>query len=469
MRILLVQPPTSSKMVGFTSMVRTEPLALEIIAASVPEHEVKILDLRLDPSLDATLSSFKPELLGVTGYTPDVPTMLEICREVKSHQPEVITVVGGYHATLRPKDFDHDSIDVIVVGEGEITFRELISALEGKRDLDKVAGIIYRVDGHQVATKPRGLVEDLDKLPLPCRNLVDQYRKEYHFLFWDNPYTVETSRGCPYRCHFCAVWKFHQGKCRFRTPEMVSQELEGIESQVVCFVDDNFFMDLRHAERLYELIKSSGAKRHYWIQARADSIVRRPDIVEKWAEIGLSSVLIGLEKIHDEELAPINKRSSVKINEEAMKILHQNGVDIWGAFIVDPQWTKSDFDDLIKYVCQWKITFPQYTVLTPIPGTAFFDEKLDELTTLNYELYDFLHAVLPTRLPLEEFYSNMAWLYASTTMGWKELRRRVRSGQVSRFALRRLRELLRDVTNYRAYFQGHMDSIRRIHWKTVSW
>lgn len=434
-------------------MIRPEPLALEIIAAAVPEHEVKILDLRVDASLAATLSSFKPELVGVTGYTTDVPRMCQICREVKSYQPG-ITVLGGYHATLCPQDFDYDFIDVIVLGEGEITFKELVSALVEKRDLSEVNGIIYRQQGRQVITKPRNLIADLDDLPLPARHLTDHYRHHYHFQFWENPYSIETARGCRYRCTFCAVWKFHRGKCRSRAPESILKELETIPSPIICFVDDNFLQDLGRVERLYELVKNNGIQAQYWIQARSDSIVKHPDIIKKWTEIGLDSVLIGFEKLRDEELVSLNKKSSVKDNEKAAQILQDNDIDIWGMFIVDPQWRKPDFDALLDYVRSLKISFPTFTILTPLPGTAFFQEKFKELTTLNYEVFDLLHSVLPTKLPIEEFYANMARLYKSTTMDLYELEQRVKSGRIPISSLRRVRELLRDVTNPQAYLRS---------------
>ena len=454
MKILLIQPDTSQKLVGFTSMVRPEPLALEIVAANVPEHEVKILDLRIDPTLDSTLASFKPDLVGVTGYTINVPRMKEICRQTKAFDQRITTVVGGYHASLCPHDFDHNFIDVIAVGEGEITFRELVAALEGQRGLAAVDGLIYRQEGHQVRTSPRELIRNLSELPLPARHLTDHYREHYHFHFWDNPYLVETARGCPYRCTFCAVWKFHRGKCRYREPANVLEDLKNVASRVICFVDDNFLQSFRRAERLHELVKSAGIQAQYWIQARADSIVKRPDIIKRWAEIGLSSALVGFESIRDEELADLNKQSSVKTNELAMKILNDNGVDMWGMFMVNPQWTKLDFDALIDYVRSMKISFPTFTILTPLPGTAFFQEKLHELTTSNYELFDFFHAVLPIKLPLEEFYANMARLYASTTMGLGELKRRIRAGQIPLSSLNRLRELLKDVTNPKAYLES---------------
>lgn len=454
MKILLIQPDAAKMMVGYTSIIRPEPLALEILAAAVPEHEVKILDLRVDPTLQETLASFAPDLVGVTGYTTNVSRMIQICRDVKSLAPETITVVGGYHATLCPEDFDYDFVDVIVQGEGETTFREMVLSMEERRDLAEVKGLILRLAQRQVPTGMRPLVSSMDSLPLPDRHLVDHYRGDYHFHFWDNPYLIETARGCPFRCNFCAVWKFHHGKCRFRSPELVLEDLKSISSRVVCFVDDNFFANLERAKRLGKLIKDAGIKAQYWAQVRSDSVARRPDIMAQWAKVGLDSVLIGLEKFRDDELASVNKRNTIQTNEEAIKVCHDNGVDVWGAFIVDPQWTAADFSALIDYVRSLKIYFPQYTILTPLPGTAFFKEKFQQLTTHNYEVYDFMHTVLPTKLPLEEFYANMARLYANTIISVSELRQRVRAGRIPVSSLKRAKDVLRDVVNPKAYLRN---------------
>jgi radical SAM superfamily enzyme YgiQ (UPF0313 family) len=227
-----------------------------------------------------------------------------------------------------------------------------------------------------------------------------------------------------------------------------------VTSDIAYFVDDNFLQNLRRAEKIHQLVTEAGLRLKYWMQARSDSIVRRPDLIERWAEIGLSTVLVGFEKFRDDELADLRKRSSVKTNEEAARILRANGVDIWGAFIVDPAWSKSDFDALIDYVRRLKISFPQFSVLTPLPGTEFFREKLGELTTRNYELFDFLHSVLPTRLPAGQFYSEMARLYSSTTMTFSELKQRIRSGHIQTPGLRRIKNLLSELTNPEAYLKG---------------
>jgi radical SAM superfamily enzyme YgiQ (UPF0313 family) len=362
--------------------------------------------------------------------------------------------VGGYHATLCPEDFDTPDVDVIVVGEGEPTLPELLATLEDEGDLAEVAGLVFRRGDEQVHTPRRQLMRDLDESPPPARDLTAEYRDHYFFQFWSSPTPVETARGCPHKCKFCSVWVFHRSRCRFKSPERVVGELEKVKSEIAYFVDDNFLQNLRRAERICDLVRDAGVKLKYWMQARSDSIVRRPDLIERWARLGLSTVLVGFEKFREEELTDLDKRSSVATNEEAARILTANGVDIWGAFIVDPTWGRSDFDDLIAYVRRLKISFPQFSVLTPLPGTEFFREKLGELTTRNYELFDFLHSVLPTKLPTGQFYGEMARLYASTTMSFSDLKQRIRSGHIQVSGLRRIKNLLSEVSNPESYLRG---------------
>ena len=455
MRVLLVHPPASPNVVGFNRFGCPEPLALEILAAAIPHHDVRILDMRVEPDLETCLQVFQPKLVGVTGYTPDVPQMLTVCKEVKALDAGVITVVGGYHATLCPQDFDLDYVDVVVAGEGEKTLQELVDALEQENeDLGQIAGLIYREERQQVYTRARSLLADLDESPLPARHLTEAHRQDYFFQFWPSPAPLETARGCPYRCKFCSVWVFHRSRCRFKSPRRVLEELQKIGAGIAYFVDDNFLQNLSRADKICRLVDQAGLKLKYWMQARSDSIVREPALVERWARAGLSTVLVGFEKFRQEELADLDKRSSIRTNEEAARVLRANGVDIWGAFIVDPTWERPDFDALIEYVRRLKISFPQFTVLTPLPGTQFFREKLGELTTRNYELFDFLHSVLPTKLPTTQFYDEMARLYASTTMGLSELKKRIRSGRIQVSGLRRVKNLLSDVSNPDAYLRG---------------
>jgi radical SAM superfamily enzyme YgiQ (UPF0313 family) len=118
-----------------------------------------------------------------------------------------------------------------------------------------------------------------------------------------------------------------------------------------------------------------------------------------------------LEGANDGQLAGVNKTNTARTNEEAVRILHANGVNVWAAFIVDPAWSADDFQALRDYIGRLGLSLLQFTVLTPLPGTQLYRERRGELLTSDYRCYDTLHAVLPTRLPREEFYQRFAELY----------------------------------------------------------
>ena len=417
MRILLVQPDVLPG-VGFRTVALPEPLHLEMIAAMVPEHDVRILDMRIDNDLDAVLRRFWPEMVAVTALTPEVYAAQHVLRQVKSFSSEVFTVVGGHHATLVPKDFFVPQVDAVAVGEAELMFRELVKAVADRRGLHGVPNVVWRNrDGTFICNALSGDRVDLSDLPLPRRDLTKSYRNEYFFLF-DKPDTsVATSRGCPFRCRFCSVHEFYHGSINQMTPQRVVSEIRTVSSDHVTFVDDNFLMNHKREGMIADLLKSEGIRKRYSMECRTDSIVRHPELVEKWVKIGLYAVLLGLEGGCDKTLKNVNKSCSVDVNDQAIKILQDLGVIIWGAFIVDPDWADDDFKRLRDYVSQREITHTQFTVLTPLPGTQLYRDRRDELLTDDYSCFDTLHAVLPTRLPRERFYQNFAGLYRQRNLG----------------------------------------------------
>jgi radical SAM superfamily enzyme YgiQ (UPF0313 family) len=411
MKVLLIQPPLNPNIIGAGIIYLNEPLALETVAAAIPHHEVRILDMRLGPNLKQELNAFQPDIVGVTAYTPDVYTAGNILKKVKEYNENIFTVVGGQHATLLPEDFHKEFIDAVVIGEGYHSFQELVDTYEKKGDLAKIEGLALSQNGRLLFTTPRGLTSNLDEMPLPQRNLNKGNRNKYFRGTWRPVASIMTSRGCPYRCNFCSVWKHENGKYRAQSAERVVDELMTIEEKFISISDDNFMQDLKRAERIYKLIKNQGIEKMYKLSGRSDIIVRRPDIIEKWKEIGMKLMLIGLESFRDEDLKSLNKQNTVRNNEEAIRILHENGVEVVAYFIVNPDYTEEDFKALAEYIERMKLRHPIFTVLTPLPGTDLYEEKRDELLTHNYELFDYIHSVLPTKLPRKEFYQYFADLY----------------------------------------------------------
>jgi radical SAM superfamily enzyme YgiQ (UPF0313 family) len=153
MKILLIEPAKSAKTIGGEDAFVYEPLALEYLAAGVgPDHDVRILDLRLEKTFSETLERFAPEVVGITSYTVHVNGVRRLFDRIKEWNPEVLTVVGGHHATIRPEDFQSPSVDLIVLGEGVFRFQEIVRRFEGREGFGGIAGIAFSKNGRLVRT-----------------------------------------------------------------------------------------------------------------------------------------------------------------------------------------------------------------------------------------------------------------------------------------------------------------------------
>ena len=411
MKILLIQPPSQYPMMDQIYMF--EPLALEYLAAGAlaDGHQVRICDARIEPGFEAAMQEFAPEVVGLTGFTSQVNIVREMASRLKTIDPELTVIVGGHHATVRPADFNDLCIDFVVIGEGVVTLRELLAVLEGRGSLRDISGLGIPCGDGMIFTPPRPYTS-LDELPLPARQLTARYRSSY-FSEWFKPLaSVRTSLGCTARCTFCALWSITGGKYLRRDPELVVQELQGVDEPNIFFCDDESMCDTRRMDRLADLIEAAGIRKSYFLYGRVDTIVDNPELFAKWAKIGLKQVFVGMEDFSDARLSAMKKGVNTGQQAEAARILRELGIMMYASFMVDPDYSRDDFRALKDYVRKLKLQYATFTVMTPLPGTELEAARQDELLSTRPELYDMLHSLLPTRLPLPEFYGAMADLYA---------------------------------------------------------
>jgi len=447
MRILLIEPPFSRNQVHVRNSGLAEPLSLGLLAANLPDHDVRILDMRLDPNLRAELESFKPDLVGAGCYATGLYVAKRLFREVKEWNREVVTIAGGHHASLLPRDFLDPNIDVVVIGEGEITLRELVRTIERRGDLAQVQGLAIRKDADLQLTPPRPFV-DLNESPWPARHLVEKNRHKYFRASWRPIMSITTERGCPFRCNFCSMWKVNEGRYRVRSAESVVEEIASMGSlyPYIDFIDDNTLHDVKRARRICELIRERGIQKSYKLYARSDTVVKNPELIESWSRSGLKVALIGFESFRDHDLMSYGKHNSVKNNEEAIRILHANGVEIAAYFVVNPEWAEDDFKALSEYVKKWDLTHPIFTILTPLPGTNYYDQVKNKLITTDHEKFDFFHALLPTHLPIEVFQQRFYELWRDA-YSFKNVLKRIGQGKFvfSIAQIRGFREFMQDL------------------------
>lgn len=412
MKVLIVQPATNPKVLGGDLIFKTEPLWAEYLASAVQKnHDVEILDLRMGGNFQETLERFQPNIIAMTAFTVDVNSVKKLSQEAKRLEPEILTVVGGYHASLAPNDFNDHNIDVIVIGEGIFTFKDVVEAFEEGDNFSSIPGIAFRLENNLIKNESRPW-HHLDSYNFPNRTLTTQHRKEY-FDKWMKPLaTIRGSYSCPFRCDFCCLWPMTNSKYLSRTPESFVAELKTIEEENIFFSDDEALIDVERMRKIADLIKKEGIKKQYFFMTRSTSIRKKPDIIEKWAEIGLRRVLLGLESPRERDLVDFRKDATIDDNNQAIAILKQNDIEINSMFVIAQDYDKKDFENMDNYVKSQGLEMPIFCILTPFPGTPLYEKVKKQIIVEDYDIWDLLHTVLPTtNLSLKEFYLEFAKLY----------------------------------------------------------
>ncbi len=418
MRVSFLKSPIGG-IIGLEMITFVEPLGFECVAGGLEleGHECQIVDLRIDGLAKGfdKARAFDPEIVGLQcNFTTERYRTLRVARAVRQEFPKALVVLGGHDASRDPDWFQDPAYDVVAVGDGEEIMPALVAAYEKATDLRQVRGLVLNTPTGQVSTGPAPARGNVDDLPMPARHLIRDYADEYYINFNRPLAMMETARGCPFKCNFCSVWKFHESTFREKSPQRVVDELAQIEAYNVFISDDIFWMNVKRGRELAAAIKASGIRKRYTVQTRSDIITRFPELIEQWKDCGELSIFLGLEKIDDEGLAAVNKSNTAANNDLAIEILRDLGVGYTPNFIVDPDWGREDFDKLKRWIDRTGAYNSGFSVLTPLPGTDLWDETVGDLTTDDWELFDITHAVLPTKLPLHEFYGELAGLWRHT-------------------------------------------------------
>jgi radical SAM superfamily enzyme YgiQ (UPF0313 family) len=420
MRVLLVYPNAKKEIIGWGDMgAIAEPIALEYVGAGAVQdgHNVRLLDLRLHPDdLESTISEFQPDIVGVTGYSMHVRRALDICQTAKRLVPNCVTVAGGHHATLEPTDYFEPQIDHVVVGEGVRPFRAILSLVGHRAPVQAVPGVWTRIDG---AFKFGGeqTALQIDSLPRPDRTLALEDRDRY-YIDWMRPIALmRTTVGCPYRCSFCSLWRIMDGRYYKREIDAVIAEIKSIPEKYIFFVDDEPFVDPKRMWHMAEAIREEGLDKEYFAYCRIDSLLRDLDLMKLWRSVGLRRLLIGVETIFDYELKEYNKRQQKQQIIQGLRSAKDVGLSLFCNFIVNPNYTKHEFDELVEFIKENDVDYPSFTILTPIPGIQDGGTDYSKVTEVqtngrpNWDFFDLQHAVLPTTMQKDEFMHQYDSLY----------------------------------------------------------
>jgi anaerobic magnesium-protoporphyrin IX monomethyl ester cyclase len=310
MRVLLIHPKFPYR--GRDAF----PLGLGYLAAVIKEKaEVTVIDENYNSLNLKGMAAHPPDIVGITATTPSFPRATEIAAEIKRLMSDTVTILGGTHATFCPDEALKRGADVVVRGEGEATFKEII---EGK-PLEDIRGVSRNAGGKITHNPERGLIEDLDSLPFPAWEFFPL--KEYGII------SVVTSRGCPYDCLYCCAARFWRGRVRFRSPENVVEELREISCRgytKVRFMDSTFTLSKDHALEICKLIVEESLDFSWSCETRADSLDE--DILKALSRSGCNLLCLGLDSGSQHVLNETRRRMQVDTIKKAFRKIKEHGI-----------------------------------------------------------------------------------------------------------------------------------------------
>ena len=388
MRILLLSMPDSFEHTPAIA-IRMPNGALSSLAGNLdPHHQVSVADLILVQSsvrrtVERLVDQLRPDLVGLSVMTFQRATARRVIALVRSLNPDVRIVVGGYDPSLAPEAWTDPAlgVDVIVRGEGDVTFRELVRAIEARRPLSAVAGLwfregtVFRQTGHRAVARL-----DADEVRPPNRAA----RVLPGYTMMGRPAdVVETSRGCTFDCSFCSIIEmrgrnFHRFPLARVIGDIADAHARGARS--IFLVDDNITLDVDRFEQLCHAIIDAGLNRiDYLVQGMTAPIAARgAPLARLMRRAGFRYVFLGIENVLDEDLVFLKARAKnsrnkaegrVNTAQAAVTVLRRHGMLVVGGLIVgNPDDRKESVTANLEFARR-HVDWPYIQHPTPYPGT----------------------------------------------------------------------------------------------------
>lgn len=405
MKILLIYPLLSRKRAVMDENKQFwPPLGLAYIASVLEKsgHSVRIIDRdavlrknhldfdRTDEQTIGEIREFGADIVGISATTANMCDVVLISKKIKDAKPDLPVILGGPHATAIPDETlrQISSIDMIVIGEGEDTMREIAAGTP----ISSVKGLAHRSQGSIIINEPRPQISDLDSLPMPARHLLDMefYLRPSRFTSRNlslRTTSIFTARGCPFRCNFCAGPVVFPGKVRYHSAKRVLEEIDHLVEkynvEALYFAEDMFLADKNRARELLGQFILRPWSRHLKWFAQARTNVIDKDILSLMKQAGCVGIEYGFESGSQRILEAMNKVSKVSDNIRVADMTRQAKMRFQANMIVGyPGETKEDFEETIKFMKRIKPSNIGFNIFMPLPGTAAYRKLKEEGKTI---------------------------------------------------------------------------------------
>jgi len=397
------------------------PLGIMYIAGYLRQHGygVGFLDgCALNTSIDKIVSVIKerePKSVGISATTFSFNKAIDLAQQIKKHCPNTLVILGGAHATavpLHPME-NYDCFDLLVYGEGEVTSLEILdtlkkhnynnqSLLNDVESLKAIDGLVYRFNGKVFKTGARSMIEDLDKLPLPARDLIPHER----YIPLPNQYRqlplahMMVIRGCPFTCTFCDE---AGTKVRASSPEHVVEEIKEMSRlygiKEISFWDDTMTYHRKWMMEFCQRMIAAKLEIVWSCFAAANTV--DPEILDMMKKAGCWNIFYGFESPDLDLLKNIDaarKNKNPDYMKQVVKWTQEAGIEVRASFLIAiPGETPEKAKEMIRFAKEMAPNYAQFSITTPLPGTILYDEikqgKWGRLTTEDYSQYHMWNVV----------------------------------------------------------------------------
>jgi anaerobic magnesium-protoporphyrin IX monomethyl ester cyclase len=358
------------------------PLGILSIASYLKQHgfEAILFDttFRTMSEFEECITRWKPRMVGISINMMTKFSALKMIAIAKSSGAFVIA--GGPEPASYCEDYLAHGVDVVVVGEGELTVAELLHRTSSSSfDLADIEGIVFRrSDGQIIRTRPRAFIADYDQLPIPDRSQIDMapYLNAWKTRHGVSSLSLITMRGCPYTCRWCSHAVYGESYRR-RSPRLVVDEIEqllaGYAPDMLWFADDVFTISHKWLFELEKELNNRKISLKYECISRADRI--NNEVALSLKNTGCARLWIGSESGSQQILDAMSRGVRVEEVQSATGLLQKHGIEV-GMFIMlgYPEETREDIERTIKHVKASRPEIVLTTLAYPIKGTPFYQD-----------------------------------------------------------------------------------------------
>lgn len=379
----------------------TEPLELLYLKGLL--DELKIKNYLIDPLFKLQEpQGIKPDLIILTAYNTGRDKIIQRAGYYKAKFPNTKIMVGGVSIQLNRDDYKDSNIDYIFHSLSLVNFKDFILNFNNLKapfpglDINNGKGLF--IEGRDF------IVNELDTIK-PSRDFFYENKERLRYLDKGGLALIKSSMGCPYNCSYCYCSALNLNNHIRGDFDLVFKEMTSIHSKVFWIVDDVLFSNKKEALQFIEASKKYKFQGEIIAYLRSDFVIKNKDLISDLKDAGLSEVICGFETPDKKELTYYNKKTDVEDYPSVIKILRENKIRLSALFMVNPNYGFKEFIRLNDFIWKNKIDIYTISIMTPLKGTKDYNKYVDKIIDFEPKHYDFLHLVLPSKLPKPIFYT----------------------------------------------------------------